>query len=101
MSRKQESGVHVVPAHDRREFTRLDLPAVAVAWDEQGNELGRVFEIGGGGLLLQPVEPMARVRLKVGQRLNVTFEEPTTGNKTLLPVEVRYIRGNTVGMRFF
>ena len=36
---------------DRRQFARLELPATAFALNVLGKDLGRVVEIGGGGLL--------------------------------------------------
>jgi hypothetical protein len=85
---------------ERREFERVGLPATAFAVDVQGNEMGRVVEISGGGLQLNPASPWARVSLAKGQRLVITVVEPTTGNKTDMSVEVRYIRSHTVGLLF-
>ena len=38
------------PLPERREFERVGLPATAFAVDAEGNDMGRVVEIGGGGL---------------------------------------------------
>jgi len=89
-----------VPIMDRREFERVGLPATAFALDANGSELGRVVEISGGGLLLHPASPYARLALAKGQQLYVTVVEPTTGNKTKMNVEVRYVRSNNIGLRF-
>jgi hypothetical protein len=88
------------PSADRREFERLGLPAAAFAMDAEGNELGRVAEIGGGGLMLQPASPHARLFLASGQRLLVTVLEPGTENSIVVSVEVRYVRSNSIGLRF-
>jgi hypothetical protein len=88
------------PLPERREFERVDLPATAFAVDAHGNEMGRVVEISGGGLQLNPASPWARVSLAKGQRLVVTVVEPTTGNKTDMSVEVRYIRSHCIGLLF-
>ena len=63
---------------DRREFERVGLPATALPLDKTGNELGRVVEISGGGLLLDPASPWARLALIKGQHLVVTVVEPGT-----------------------
>lgn len=88
------------PLPERREFERVGLPATAFAVDAEGNDMGRVVEISGGGLQLNPASPWARVSLAKGQRLVITVVEPTTGNKTDMSVEIRYIRSHTVGLRF-
>jgi hypothetical protein len=85
---------------DRREFERVGLPATAFALDTSGHELGRVVEIGGGGLMLNPASPLARLVLSAGQQLVITVVEPGTENSTELTVEVRYVRSNTIGLRF-
>jgi hypothetical protein len=85
---------------DRREFERVGLPATAFALDAEGKELGRIVEIGGGGLLLNPASPLARLSLVAGQQLVISVVEPTTGNKTDMSVEVRYVRSNAIGLRF-
>jgi hypothetical protein len=100
MTAKKEPKKKLYKAAERRAFPRAELPALAQAWDEDGNELGRVTEIGGGGLLLNPAAPYARVTLRVGQRFKATFVEPSSGNRTIIPVEVRYMRRNTIGLRF-
>jgi hypothetical protein len=88
------------PLPERREFERLELPASAFAVDAHGNDLGRIQDIGGGGFLLNPASPWARVHLAKAQQLVVTVVEPTTGNQTDMAVEVCYIRSCTIGLRF-
>ena len=105
MTRRKTSGpsrpvVGEARLPERREFERVGLPAAAFATDAQGNELGRVVQISGGGLQLNPASPWARVSLVKGQRLAVTIAEPGTGNNTDISVEVRYIRSHRIGLRF-
>jgi hypothetical protein len=88
------------PLPERRRFERVELAATAFALDADGNELGRVIEIGGGGLRLTPASPLARVCLSEGQQLEVTVFEPTGGSKTKVNVEVRHVHSNSVGLRF-
>ncbi|MGA3127829.1 MAG: PilZ domain-containing protein [Candidatus Korobacteraceae bacterium] len=88
------------PRLDRRQFERVELPATAFALNVLGKDLGRVVEIGGGGLLLDPASPWARLSLVKGQQLVVTVVEPATGNQTDVGVEVRHIRAHRIGLRF-
>jgi len=88
------------PLLDRREFARVDLPACAFAFDANGNDLGQVVETSGGGLLLNPCSPFARISLAKGHQLILTVLEPASGNKTEMAVEVRYVRSNSIGLRF-
>jgi hypothetical protein len=88
------------PRRNRREFERLELPATAFALNTEGTDLGRVVEVGGGGLMLDPATPWARVSLTKGQQLVLTIVEPGTGNRHDVTVEVCYIRSHTIGLRF-
>ncbi len=85
---------------DRREFGRIELPATAFALSVLGKELGRVVEISGGGLQLNPATAWARVFLTKGQQLVISIVEPATANQTDVAVEVRYIRSHCIGLRF-
>jgi hypothetical protein len=88
------------PQPERREFERVGLSATAFALDSQGHELGRVADISGGGLLLNPASPWARVALVKGQRFVITVVEPASGNKTEMNVEMRHIHLQSIGLRF-
>jgi hypothetical protein len=88
------------PLLERRRFERIDIPATAFALDANGNELGRVIETSGGGLRLHPASPFARISLAKFQQLVITVVEATTGKKTKMKVEVRYVRSNSIGLRF-
>jgi hypothetical protein len=88
------------PLLDRRRFERIDIPATAFALDVNGNELGRVVETSGGGLRLNPASPFARISLAKFQQLVITVVEPVNGKKTKMKVEVRYVRSNSIGLRF-
>lgn len=85
---------------ERRNFERVSLPAIAFALDLDGNEMGHVAEVSGGGLLLDPASAWARVALVKGQQLVVTIVEPASGNQTVMKVEVRHVNSNTIGLRF-
>jgi hypothetical protein len=88
------------PSRERREFGRIGLPATAFASDMDGNELGRVVEISGGGLLINPSSPWARLALVKGQQLIAVVVEPANGNRTEMKVEVRHIHSRSIGLRF-
>jgi hypothetical protein len=88
------------PPQERRKFERVGVPATAFAVDVHGNEMGRVVETSGGGLLLDPASPWARLALVKGQQLMVTVVEPASGNKTDVYVEVRRINTHSIGLRF-
>jgi hypothetical protein len=89
-----------MPPPERRAFERIGLPATAFALDQTGNELGRVKEISGGGLQLNPASPWARLVLMKGMQLVITVVEPGTGNLTDMNVEVRYVRTHHIGLHF-
>ena len=84
---------------ERRQFLRIQVPADAVALDEQGKKLGRVEEAGGGGM---------RIRLgpdgkppAAGSRIKITVVEP--GNSHVIhtaSVLVRYCDGDKLGLEF-
>ena len=95
-AKKPEPG----PSRERRAFGRLDVPATAFAVDAQGKEMGRVAETSGGGLLLDPASPWARLGLVKGQQLVISIVEPATGNKTDVRVEVRRVNTQSIGLRF-
>jgi len=85
---------------DRRQFERIELASTAFAVDANGNELGRVVEISGGGFLLKPATPFARISLAMGARLVITIVEPANVKQTSLNVEVRRVLSDSIGLRF-
>jgi hypothetical protein len=64
---------------ERRKSERVGLPTTAFALEAQGYELERVADINGGGLLLSPASPWARVALVKGQQFVITVVEPSFG----------------------
>lgn len=89
------------PSPRHREYERVAPSESAFAFDAQGHELGRIANISGGGLLLDPASPWARVALTQGQQLAITIVEPTSGNRTEMNVEVcRIIQPRGLGLRF-
>jgi hypothetical protein len=88
------------PLVERRRYERVGVPAAAFALDVHGNEMGRVVETSGGGMLLDPASPWARLALVRDQQLMLTIVEPATGNMTDIYVEVRRISEHCIGLRF-
>ena len=85
---------------ERRQYTRLKIAEDAIALDSKGEELGRVAEAGGGGFLIFPATADAVEKLRVGRRLRVTVVEPKSKAKNTLDVEVRYRKGEALGVQF-
>ena len=86
---------------DRRQFPRLELSEDAFAVDEKdGAELGRVSQAGGGGFLIYPATPDAIKKLTVGNRLRITVKEPRSKAANTVEVEVRYRKGDALGVQF-
>ena len=89
----------IKPLVERRRYERVGVPAAAFALDVHGNEMGRVVETSGSGMLLDPASPWARLALVQGQQLMFTIVEPATGNMTDVYVEVRHISEQCIGLR--
>lgn len=86
--------------HYKREFERLEIEEDAIAMDETGQELGRVFRVSGGGFQIKPVSEEAVSKLQPGQRVAITIVEPASGVRNVFPVEVVYHQGDSVGVKF-
>ena len=84
---------------NRRQFLRIQVPADAVALDEQGKKLGRVEEAGGGGLRIR-LEAEGKAPAE-GSRLKITVVEPGTDHVIhTANVQVRYCQGTLLGLEF-
>jgi hypothetical protein len=84
----------------RRQFQRLTISEDALALDEAGQHLGRVFEVGGGGFRIKPASAVALQQMYVGRRLTVTIVEPGSNTSNSMDVEVRYHKDDSVGVSF-
>ncbi len=85
---------------NRRQFERLEITEHAVAVNEKGLQLGPVTEASGGGMLVTANNAEALALMPVGRKMRVTVVEPNLGTANTLDVEVLYIHGNSVGMKF-
>jgi hypothetical protein len=85
---------------NRRRFERLELTEATIAVDETGYQLGRVSAAGGGGMQVDAPSPEALEHMKSGTKLTVTVVEPTSATTNMFDVEVCYVHGNSVGMKF-
>jgi hypothetical protein len=84
---------------NRRQFLRIQVPADAVALDEQGKRLGRVEEAGGGGMRIR-LEAEGKAPAE-GSRLKITVVEPGTDHVIhTANVLVRYCQGTLLGLEF-
>jgi hypothetical protein len=88
------------PEINRRRFERLQLTEAAIAVDETGYQLGRVAAASGGGMQVDALSSEALEHMKSGSKLSVTVVEPTSATTNSFDVEVCYIHGNSVGMKF-
>jgi hypothetical protein len=88
------------PEINRRRFERLQLTEAAIAVDETGYQLGRVSAASGGGMQVDAPSPEALERMKSGARLSVTVVEPSSATTNSFDIEVCYVHGNSVGMKF-
>ncbi len=85
---------------NRRQFERLEITEHAVAVNEKGLQLGPVTEASGGGMLVNASNPEALALMPVGRRMRVTVVEPNLGTSNSFDVEILYVHGNDVGMKF-
>jgi len=88
------------PENNRRRFERLKLSEAAIAVDETGYQLGRVSSAGGGGFKVDAPSMEALEHMKSGSKMRVTVVEPGSATTNTFDVEVRYIDGKSVGMKF-
>ena len=86
--------------NNRRRFERLNLTEAAFAVDDSGYQLGKVSRAGGGGMQVDAPSKDALDHMKSGSRLSVTVVEPSTATTNTFDVEVCYVDGQSVGMKF-
>lgn len=85
---------------NRRQFPRLELSEDALAIDENGRELGKVLETGGGGMLITTHSGEIADSLAVGKNLRITIHEPGSQTSNKLDTVVRHRKGLKIGVQF-
>ena len=85
---------------DRRRFDRIELTEDAHAIDENGRELGKVRQAGGGGMLIIIAGYEVAQSLHTGEKMRITVVEPSTKTSHTIDVIVRYCDKNQIGCEF-
>lgn len=85
---------------DRRKFDRIELTEDAIAIDENGRELGKVRQAGGGGMLIIMAGEDVASTLKMGDRMRITVAEPKSQTSHTIDIVVRYHDKNQIGCEF-
>lgn len=87
-------------AIDRRRFDRIELTEDAYAVDQNGRELGKVRQAGGGGMLIIIGSGEVADSLKKGDELKITVMEPASQTSHTIDVIVRYHDKEQIGCEF-
>lgn len=85
---------------NRRKHVRLEMTEDAIALDEQGKEIGKVLQAGGGGMTVGGASEAAVAKLTVGAKLRVTIVEPGSQTRNTIDVIVRRASGTQIGFEF-
>lgn len=85
---------------ENRQFLRLKVTEQAVAVNDRGLQLGKVTEVGAGGMMITAANQEALMLMPVGRRMRISVVEPGLKTTTPLNVEILYVRTNDVGMKF-
>lgn len=84
----------------RRQFPRVKITEQAVAVNDRGLQLGKVKEVGAGGMMITAASQEALMLMPVGRKLRINVIEPGSKTTTPLTVEILYVRNNDVGVKF-
>lgn len=85
---------------NQRQFPRLKVTEQAIAVNERGLQLGRVKEVGAGGMTIVAASQEALLLMPVGRKMRVNVIEPGSKTTTTLHIEVLYVRDKNVGVKF-
>ena len=85
---------------ENRQFPRLKITEQAVAVNDRGLQLGKVKEVGAGGMMITAANQEALMLMPVGRKMRINVVEPGLKTTTPLNVEILYVRTNDVGMKF-
>lgn len=84
----------------RRRFPRLDIAEEMHAYDQNGNLLGLISQIGGGGINLEAASESLAESLQLGSRLRIKIVESDSQNVHTVDVIVRNREGRNIGLQF-
>jgi hypothetical protein len=84
----------------RRQFERLQVSEHAIAVDTEGRTLGRLLEVGGGGMLVELASWLSVDDFPKGRVMRVTVVEPETDVRNTIDAVVRYTVSGQVGFEF-
>ena len=87
-------------ALEQRQFPRVKITEQAVAVNERGLQLGKVKEVGAGGMMISAANQEALLLMPVGRKMRINVIEPGTKTTTPLNIEILYVRGDDVGVKF-
>jgi hypothetical protein len=82
----------------QRQFERLEISGEALALDGSGRKIGRVSAVSGGGMSIELDD--SHERCESGVRLRIVVEEPPTGIRHTVVVEVKYCINGRLGVEF-
>jgi hypothetical protein len=85
---------------NQRQFPRQKITEQAIAVNERGLQLGRVKEVGAGGMTIVAANKEALLLMPVGRKMRVNVIEPGTKTTTTMQVEVLYVKDQSVGVKF-
>lgn len=84
----------------RRQFERLQVSEHAIAIDTKGRTLGRLLEVGGGGMLVELASWLSIDDFPTGRVMRITVVEPQADVRNTIDVVVRYTVSGQVGFEF-
>lgn len=85
---------------EQRQFQRLKVTEQMVAVNERGLQLGKLKEVGAGGMTIVAANKEALLLMPVGRKMLINVIEPGTKTTTPVNVEVLYVKDNNVGVKF-
>lgn len=85
---------------EQRQFQRFKVTEQMVAVNERGLQLGKLKEVGAGGMTIIAANKEALLLMPLGRKMLINVIEPGSKTTTPVNVEVLYVRGNDVGVKF-
>jgi hypothetical protein len=84
---------------ERRQFSRFEVAEGALAFDNAGQQLGRITVAGGGGMAIE-LDPECSAEFTAGQQLQLTVVEPAMNARHAIHVVVRRKDERSIGVEF-